>query len=206
MAKIRIMLVDDHILLRMGIKTALRFETDIEVVAEVADGNQALVKFRECRPDVVILDLRMPKIDGLDVIGMIRAEAPAAKILILSSYASGADVTRAIQAGADGYVQKGMALEQLLQAIRAVHAGESFVPPEIAIRVASMMQSRLSEREVDVLRLISQGRRNREIASDLHITEATVKTHVANILTKLRANDRTQAVTLAVKHRLLQLE
>jgi DNA-binding NarL/FixJ family response regulator len=206
MGKIRIMLVDDHVLVRMGIVTATRFQPDMEVVAEVEDGEVALETFRQVQPDVVILDLRMPKVDGLDVIGMIRKESRTAKVLILSSYASGADVSRAIQAGADGYVRKGMPLEQLLAAIRAVHAGERFVPPEIATRLASMMQSRLSDRELDVLRLVAKGRRNKEIAVELQISEPTVKTHVANILTKLRAADRTEAVTVALKLRLLQLE
>lgn len=206
MTKIRIMLVDDHVLVRMGIITATRFQPDMEVVAEVEDGEEVMAAFRQCQPDVVILDLRMPKIDGLDLVGLIRNESRTAKVLILSSYASGADVSRAIQAGADGYVQKGMPLEQLLTAIRAVHAGDRFIPPEIATRLASMMQSRLSERELDVLRLVAKGRRNKEIAAELQISEPTVKTHVANILSKLRAADRTEAVTVALKQRLLQLE
>lgn len=206
MNKIRIMLVDDHVLVRMGIVTATRFQPDMEVVAEVEDGDELLAKFRQAQPDVVILDLRMPKVDGLDLIGVIRNESRTAKVLILSSYASGADVSRAMQAGADGYVRKGMPLEQLLSAVRAVHAGERFVPPEIASRFAAVVQSRLSERELDVLRLVARGRRNKEIASELKISEPTVKTHVANILTKLRVADRTEAVTVALKQRLLQLE
>jgi DNA-binding NarL/FixJ family response regulator len=206
MNKIRIMLVDDHVLVRMGIVTATRFQPDMEVVAEVEDGDELLEKFRQAQPDVVILDLRMPKVDGLDLIGVIRNESRTAKVLILSSYASGADVSRAMQAGADGYVRKGMPLEQLLSAVRAVHAGERFVPPEIASRFAAVVQSRLSERELDVLRLVARGRRNKEIASELKISEPTVKTHVANILTKLRVADRTEAVTVALKQRLLQLE
>ncbi len=178
----------------------------MEVVAEVEDGDEVLDTFWKAKPDIVILDLRMPKVDGLGVIGLIRRESRRAKILILSSYDSGADVSRAIQAGADGYVRKGMPLEQLLAAIRTVHAGNSFVPPEIATRLASMVQSRLSDREIEVLRLVARGRRNKEIASELRISEPTVKTHVANILSKLRAADRTEAVTLAVKQNLLQLE
>ena len=161
------MLVDDHVLVRMGIVTATRFQPDMDVVAEVEDGDELLEKFRQAQPDVVILDLRMPKVDGLDLIGVIRNESRTAKVLILSSYASGADVSRAMQAGADGYVRKGMPLEQLLSAVRAVHAGERFVPPEIASRFAAVVQSRLSERELDVLRLVARGRRNKEIASDL---------------------------------------
>lgn len=206
MGKIRIMLVDDHVLVRMGIVTATRYQSDMEVVAEVEDGDEVLDAFRRVKPDVVILDLRMPKVDGLDVIGMIRHESRTAKVLVLSSYASGADVSRAIQAGADGYVRKGGPLEELLAAIRAVHAGERFVPAEIASRLATMVQSRLSERELDVLRLVALGRRNKEIATELQISEPTVKTHVASILSKLRAADRTEAVTLAVKQKLLQLE
>ena len=206
MAKIRIMLVDDHVLVRMGIVTATRIQPDMEVVAEVEDGDEVLEAFRRTQPDVVILDLRMPKVDGLEVIGIIRGESRTTKILILSSYASGADVSRAIQTGADGYVRKGMPLDELLGAIRSVYAGERFVPPEIAVRLASVVQSRLSDRELDVLRLIARGRRNKEIALDLGISEPTVKTHVANILTKLRVADRTEAVTVALKNRLLQLE
>ena len=206
MGKIRIMLIDDHVLVRMGIVTATRFQSDMEVVAEVEDGEEALESFRKVQPDVVILDLRMPKIDGLDLIDLIRSEPHSAKILILSSYAAGSDVSRAIHAGADGYVRKGMPLDNLLAAIRAVYSGERFVPPEIATRLASMIQSRLSDRELDVLRLIARGRRNKEIALELHVSEPTVKTHVANILTKLRVADRTEAVTVALKQRLLQLE
>ncbi len=206
MSKIRILLVDDHVLVRMGILTVTRLQPDMEVVAEVEDGEEAMDAFHKFKPDVVILDLRMPKIDGLELVGKIRNESRDAKILILSNYASGSDVSRAIQAGADGYVQKGMPLEQFLTAVRTVYAGERFVPPEIAVRLTSMVQSRLSEREIEVLRLVAKGLRNKEIADSLRITEATVKTHVASILNKLRASDRTAAVTLAVKEKLLHLD
>ena len=206
MAKIRIMLVDDHILMRMGLASATNNEPDMEVVAEAEDGVEAVEAYRKHRPDVVILDLRMPKRNGIETVGVLRKEFGAVRILVLSNYNSGDDVAAAIQAGAQGYVVKDMPLEQLLDAIRRVYAGEQFIPPEIARRMASRMLSQLSPRELEVLALIGKGKSNKEIATHLSLVEGTVKIHVTNILSKLGVADRTQAVLVAVKRGILQLD
>lgn len=206
MDKIKILLVDDHILVRMGLVSATKVEPDMEVVAEAEDGEEALRAFRQHQPDVVILDLRMPKTDGLELIGLLRNESRSARILVLSNYAGGDDIKGALQAGASGYVVKGMPLDHLLQAIRTVYSGANYIPPEIATRLAGRIQSQLSDRELEVLRLIAKGRSNKEIGAHLAISESTVKLHVSNLLTKLGVVDRTQAVVHALKRHLLQLE
>src|SRR5262249_44834672 len=162
-------------------------------------GRMVLENFRRHRPDVVLLDLRLPGMDGIQVIKELRQEAPDARIVVLSSYGGGDDVTRAIQNGASGYVLKSMPLQQVLEAVRTVHAGGQYIPREIAGRMSFRIQSDMSARELDVLRLIAQGRSNKEIAAELGIVEGTVKAHVTNIFAKLGAADRTQAITIAVK-------
>lgn len=204
--KIRLMLVEDHILMRMGLVSATQIEPDMVVVAEVEDGRQVLEEFRKHRPDVVLLDLRLPGTDGIQVIRTLRQDFPGAKIVVLSSYGGGDDVTRAIQSGASGYVLKSMPLNQVLEAVRTVHEGGQYVPREIASRISQRIHSEMSAREIEVLRLIAQGRSNKEIASELGIAEGTVKAHVTNIFLKLGAADRTQAITIAVKRQILQLE
>lgn len=204
--KIRIMLVEDHILMRMGLVSATRIEPDMVVVAEAEDGRQALEHFRKCKPDVTIVDLRLPGMDGIEVIKALRQESSDAKILVLTSYGGGDDVSRAIQNGASGYVMKSMPLERVLEAVRAVQAGGQYIPPEIAGRMSQRIHSELSTRELEVLRHISKGRSNKEIASAMGIVEGTVKAHVTNIFSKLGAVDRTQAVTIAMKRQILQLE
>jgi DNA-binding NarL/FixJ family response regulator len=204
--KIRLMLVEDHILMRMGLISATQIEPDMVVVAEVDDGCKVLESFRQHRPDVVLLDLRLPGMDGVQVIKALRHEAPTARIVVLSSYGGGDDVTRAIQSGASGYVLKSMPLQQVLEAVRTVHFGGQYIPREIAGRMSHRMQSDMSPRELEVLRLIAQGRSNKEIASELGIVEGTVKAHLTNIFEKLGAADRTQAITIAVKRKILQLE
>jgi DNA-binding NarL/FixJ family response regulator len=206
MSKIRILLVDDHILVRMGLVSATKIAPDMEVVAEVEDGDEALNAYRLHQPDVAVIDLRMPKSSGVDVIASIRREFRDARLLVLSNYASGDDVSRAMQAGASGYVVKGMPLETLLQAIRTVYSGETYIPPEIATRLAGRVHSQLSTREIEVLRLIANGMSNKELGTRLNIAEGTVKIHVANILSKLGVADRTQAVVAALKRNLLQLD
>lgn len=205
-AKIRIMLVEDHILMRMGLVSATRIEPDMVVVAEAEDGQQALENFRKCKPDVTIVDLRLPGMDGIELIKALRRESSEAKILVLTSYAGGDDVSRAIQSGAAGYVVKNMPLDRVLEAVRAIQAGGQYIPSEIASRMSQRMQSELSSRELEVLRLIGRGSSNKEIASKLGIVEGTVKAHVTNIFTKLGAVDRTQAITIAMKRQILQLE
>ena len=200
------MLVEDHILMRVGLKTTAEGEPDMEVVAEVADGRQVLDSFRAHKPDVVLLDLRLPGMDGLQIIKLLRQENPDARIVILSSYGGGDDITRAIQSGASGYVLKSMPLEQMLQAVRVVKAGGQYFPREISDRVNQRIQSDISSREIEVLRLIAQGNANKEIGAKLGISEGTVKNHLTHIFTKLGAADRAQALTIAVKRQLIQLE
>jgi DNA-binding NarL/FixJ family response regulator len=204
--KIRLLLVEDHILMRMGLVSATRIEPDMVVVAEAEDARQALELFRKHRPDVVILDLRLPGMDGIELIKALRQESASARILVLTSYGGGDDVSRAIQSGASGYVIKSMPLERVLEAVRVVHSGGQYIPAEIASRMSQRIHSELSSRELEVLRFISQGRSNKEIASALGIVEGTVKAHVTNIFNKLGAVDRTQAITIAMKRQILQLE
>ena len=204
--KIRIMVVEDHVLVRMGLVSAANAEPDIEVVAEVEDGRQAVEMFRTHHADVVVLDLRMPGIDGIDIIRALRSEFKLARILVLSSYGGGDDITRAMHEGASGYLVKGMGLEHLLEGIRAVHAGRQYLPPEISTRMTEQANSDISSRELEVLRLIARGKSNREIATQLGIAEGTVKAHLTNIFTKLGAADRAQAMAIALKRQILQLD
>ena len=204
--KIRILLVDDHILMRMGLASATNNEPDMEVVAEAEDGVEAIEAYRLHRPDIIVLDMRMPKKNGLETIEALRREFGAVRILVLSNYASGDDVSNALKAGAWGYVVKDTRLEQLLEAIRTVHSGEQYIPAEIARRLAGRILSQLSKREMEVLSLIGRGQSNKEIAASLNLVEGTVKLHVTSILAKLGVSDRTQAVLIAMKRGLLQLE
>lgn len=192
--------------MRMGLVSATRIEPDMVVVAEAEDGRQAMELFRKHKPDVTIVDLRLPGMDGIEVIKALRQESPDAKILVLTSYGGGDDVSRAIQNGASGYVMKNMPLERVLEAVRVVQAGGQYIPREIAGRMSERIHSELSARELEVLRLIGKGRSNKEIASALGIVEGTVKAHVTNIFSKLGAVDRTQALTIAMKRQILQLE
>jgi DNA-binding NarL/FixJ family response regulator len=200
------MLVDDHILMRMGLASATNNEPDMRIVAEAEDGVEAVEAYRQHQPDVVVLDLRMPRRNGIETISVLRREFSSARILVLSNYSSGDEVAAAIQAGARGYAVKDMPLDALLDAIRRVHAGEQYIPPEIARRLAGRMLSQLSNRELGVLALIGKGKSNKEIAAALHLVEGTVKVHVTNILSKLGVADRTQAVLAAVKRGILQLD
>ena len=206
-APIRLMIVEDHFLVRMGLSTATEGEADIQIVAEAENGPRAIELYRVHQPSVVIMDLRLPGLDGIATCAAIREEFPDARILILSSFHREADVHRAFEAGARGYVLKGMPHVRLLEAIRAVSAGESFVPSEIAQSLAEHVQHvSITSRELEVLRLAAQGKSNKEIGTLLNITEGTVKTHVANVLEKLDAMDRTQAVTTALRRGLIHLE
>ncbi|PTX91662.1 response regulator transcription factor [Opitutus sp. ER46] len=204
--KIRILLVDDHIVMRMGLVTATSGEPDMEVIGEADDGVHALEAYRRHRPDVVVLDLRMPRMNGLETIRALRAEFPDARVLIFSNYASGDEVFQALSAGASGFVVKEMALERLLEAIRAVHHGEHYIPPEISTRMNGRVLSQLSPRELEVLRLVAKGLSNKEIGAALQVVEGTVKIHVKSILAKLGVSDRTQAILAAVKRGIIQLD
>lgn len=206
--RIRVMLVEDHLLIRMGLVTVSQIEPEIELVGEVEEGEEAVACFESCRPDVVIMDIRLPgAMDGIQTTAALRKEFGSAVVLILSSHARGDDVLRAVQAGAAGYVLKDMPLPTLIEAIRAVHAGRQFFPPSIAERLAERMhQPGPTERELAVLQAIAGGMSNKEIGSALGITESTVKAHITNLMEKLQVADRTQAVTTAIKRGLIHLE
>jgi DNA-binding NarL/FixJ family response regulator len=191
------MTVDDHPLLRQGIAAIIKTQPDMQLVAEACDGEEAIAGFRLHRPDVTLMDLQMPNVNGTEAISRIRSEFPDARILVLSTYAGDVQVLRAIKAGARGYLLKGNVRTELLEAIRTVHAGRKRIPPEIAAELADhAADDALSSREIDVLRLIGEGNANKQIADKLSIGETTVKNHISNILSKLGANDRAHAVTL----------
>ncbi len=200
------MLVDDHMVMRMGLMTATGDQPDMEVVAEVESGNEAVACWDKVRPDVVVLDLRMTGLSGIETIQALRQKDSAVRILIFSNYVRGEEVYQVMRAGAAGFVSKEMPLERLLTAIRCVYRGENYIPPEVAQRLGERLPAHLSEREMEVLRHIAKGMSNKEIGSALSVVEGTVKIHVANILAKLGAADRTQAVVLAVRRGLLQID
>jgi len=203
---IRILTVDDHPLLRKGIAALVNGEPDLKLVAEASNGNEAIDAFRSHRPDVTLMDLQMPEVDGIDAIDRIRREFPEARIIVLTTYSGDTQVLRALRAGARGYILKGHVHKELLDAIRAVHAGQKRIPPEIAAQLADhATDDALTEREIDVLRLIAAGNANKRIADQLSIGEATVKSHISNILSKLGANDRSHAVTIGLKRGIIEL-
>jgi DNA-binding NarL/FixJ family response regulator len=203
---IGVLSVDDHPLLREGIAALVNAESDMELLAEAANGHEAIEKFRLHRPDVTLMDLQMPALNGIEAIIGIRHEFPNARIIVLTTYAGDVQVVRALKAGARGYVLKGQVCRELLDTIRAVHAGQKRIPAEVAAEVADhAADDRLSSRELDVLRLIAAGNANKQIAGILGIAEETVKSHITNILAKLGSNDRTHAVTTALKRGIIEL-
>ena len=204
--KIRILLVDDHAVIRMGLTTATSDAGDMEVVGDVENGQDALAAFRQHEPDVVVLDLRLPGISGVDTIRLLREEFKNVRILIFSNFAKGDEIYRAMTAGAAGFVLKGMPLERLLEAIRAVHHGEQYMPNEIAMRVGERLLAQLSPREIEILHLLGRGLSNKEIAAQLGVVEGTVKIHITSIFTKLSVSDRTQALIEAVKRGIVQID
>lgn len=204
--KIRVMLVEDHLLIGMGLVTLSQLHPDIELVGEVEEGEEAVACFRRCKPDVVLVDMRLPGMDGSQTIQELRKEFGQVTVLVLSSYAADDDVYRAVRAGAAGYLLKEMPLPTLVEAIRTVHAGNQFFPPAISARLAEhVRQSPLTERELTVLKAIAKGMSNKEIGVACNIAEATVKAHITNILEKMQVADRTQAVTTAIKRGLIQI-
>ncbi|MBK9989267.1 MAG: response regulator transcription factor [Verrucomicrobia bacterium] len=205
-SKIRILVVDDHILMRIGLISSLNKQPDMEVVGEAEDGVEAIKAYRSLRPDVVILDMRLPDKSGLEIIGLLKQEFDPVRILILSSYSGGHEISAAMQGGASAYVLKNMPLPRLLDSIRRVYAGEIVCLPEIARSLAGRQALNLSNRELEVLALISKGLSNKEVAAKLKLVEGTVKLHVSSILSKLGVMDRTQAILVAVKRGLVQLE
>jgi DNA-binding NarL/FixJ family response regulator len=197
---IRILVVDDHHVVRQGLVALLKTVPDIQVVAEAADGVEAIDLYRAHKPDITLMDLRLPTLGGVEAIQRIRSEFPTARIIVLTTYDGDEDIYRALQAGAKGYLLKGMSVDELITAIHAVHAGKSRIPAPIAEKLAERMGGpELTNRELSVLQLIVRGRSNKEIASDLVISEATVKTHINSLLGKLGVTDRTQAATAAIQ-------
>lgn len=203
---ITVLVVDDHSLLRKGIATLVNAEPDMKLIAEASNGQEAIESFRLHRPDVTLMDIQMPGFNGIEAIGRIHREFPDARIIVLTTYTGDVQVVRALKAGARAYVLKGHVHRELLETIRAVHAGQKRIPPDIAAELAEhAADDELTVREIDVLRLIAAGNSNRLIADQLSIGEATVKSHVTNILSKLGANDRAHAVTIALKRGIIEL-
>jgi DNA-binding NarL/FixJ family response regulator len=203
---IRILTVDDHALLRKGIAALVNAEPDMKLVAEASNGREAVESFRIHRPDVTLMDIQMPSFNGIEAIARIQSEFPDARIIVLTTYTGDTQVVKALRAGARGYILKGHVHRELLETIRAVHAGQKRIPPDIAAELAEhAADDELTQREIDVLRLIAAGNSNKLIADQLSIGEATVKSHVTNILSKLGANDRAHAVTIGLKRGIIEL-
>lgn len=203
---IRILTVDDHPLFREGIATVIRSQPDMSLVAEAARGCEALELFRQCRPDVTLMDLRLPDLSGIEAMIAIRTEFSGARIIVLTTFEGDADIQRALEAGARGYLLKSMPPNELINVIRQVHAGRKHVPPEVAAHLAEHMSDEdLTNREIEVLRNVAGGNRNRDIAQHLFISEDTVKVHFKHIMDKLGAKDRTQALAIAVRRGIIQL-
>ncbi|HEV7994535.1 MAG TPA: response regulator transcription factor [Gemmatimonadaceae bacterium] len=205
--RIRVLVADDHPVVRSGLASVIAQQPELELVAEAANGRQAVELFREHRPDVVLMDLRMPEMDGVSAIEQIRAGAPEARILALTTYEGDVDIHRALAAGARGYLIKDMLLSDVLSAIRAVHRGERVIPLAVAARLAEFTpRSDLTEREIEVLQLVARGLSNRDVAGVIGRTDETVKVHLKNIFAKLGVADRTEAVTLAFSRGILHLD
>jgi two-component system NarL family response regulator len=204
---IRVLVVEDHHVVRQGLVALLNVVDGLEVVGEAADGVEAIAQYRKHQPDIALIDLRLPRLTGVEVIERIRMETPHARFIVLTTYDGDEDIYRALQAGARAYLLKGMTSEELIAAIRAVHAGKSHIPPAIAQRLAERMGTEeLTPREFDVLEQIVRGLSNKDIATELEISEATVKTHINNLLSKLGVTDRTQAATAALQRGIVTLE
>ncbi len=204
---IRILVVDDHTVVRQGLVALLNTVPDLEVIAEASDGQEAVEAHRKYKPDVTLMDLRLPKLPGAEAISVIRQESPGARIIVLTTFDGDEDIFRALQAGAKGYLLKGTDADELTAAIRSVYAGKSKIPAFVAEKLAERMGGpALTTRELEVLKRIVAGRSNKEIASDLHISEATVKTHINSLLSKLNVSDRTQAATTALQRGIVHLE
>lgn len=204
---IRILVVDDHHVVRQGLVALLNIMPEIKVIGEAGDGLQAIELHRSLRPDITLMDLQLPKLGGVEAIQKIRADDPAARFVVLTTFDGDEDIFRALQAGAKAYLLKGMTIEELLSTIQAVHSGKTRISPAIAEKLAERMGSHaLTARELGVLERIVAGRANKEIASDLDISEATVKSHINNLLSKLGVSDRTHAATVALQRGIVHLK
>ena len=203
---IRILTVDDHPLLREGIAAVLANEQDMVLVAEASNGRDAIEQFRTHQPDVTLMDVQMPEINGIDAIIKIREEFPEARIIVLTTYTGDAQAARAFKAGASGYLLKSMVRKELIETIRTVHSGRKRIPPEIAMELAEHhSDDALTVREIQVLREVAAGNANKVVAQLLNVSEETIKAHMKSILSKLGANDRTHAVTIAVKRGIIEI-
>lgn len=204
---IRILTVDDHPVVRNGIAGLVQDQPDMLLVGEASNGREAIQQFRAHQPDVTLMDLQMPEMSGVDAIIAIRDQFPRARIIVLTTYTGDVQVVRALKAGAQGYLIKNLLHKELLDAIRRVHSGKKILTPELSCEVAShAADDSLTPAEISVLRLIAEGNANKQIAAQLSISEETVKSRVKNILSKLGANDRTQAVTIALKRGIIELQ
>ncbi|MBN3957360.1 response regulator transcription factor [Nostoc sp. NMS8] len=203
---IRVLIVDDHAIVRKGLATIINRDPEMTAIAQAENGQQAIDAFREYQPDVTLMDLRMPQVEGVEAIIAICAEFKQARIAVLTTYDGDEDIYRGLQAGAQGYLLKDTKPGELLNAIRAIHNGQKYIPPEVGAKLLQRMSNpELSKRELEVLRLMAQGMGNQEIGTALSIGESTVKSHVNRILSKLGVSDRTQAVITAVKRGIVSL-
>jgi DNA-binding NarL/FixJ family response regulator len=202
---IRILSVEDHPVFREGLNTIIASQSDMQLVAQAANAAEAIREFRKHRPDVTLMDLRLPGTDGIDTLISIRSEFPAARVIMLTTSDGDAEIQRALRAGAAAYMLKSMPKDELLAVVRSVHEGGRYIPPEVAARLAEHLgEDELTTRELEVLELIRDGYRNKQIADQLAIAETTVNFHIKNLVEKLGANDRTHAVTIALRRGLLQ--
>ncbi len=205
-SKVRVLSIDDHPLVREGLAALINDQTDMRIVGQGSTGHEAIKLFRELRPDVALMDVRLPDMSGIDAMITILSEFPEARVIVVTSSEGDVEMQRALEGGAKGYMLKSMPPNEVLQAIRKVHAGKKAIPPEIAAHLANHMSDEtLTDREVEILQQVAEGNRNRDIADRLFISEGTVKVHIKHIMEKLGANDRTQAITIAVRRGIIRL-